>query len=646
MILPHQKSIRNWTSSVDGEPGFLKEVLDSLGTLDHIDKHCNLTFDAMSIKKQVLWSVKEGKFIGFCDLGNELDLEGTETVATEVLVFMLVSLNGKWKLPIGYFFLNKITAVTQAELIKTALTLTDNVGLTVWGITCDGAYSNLATMKILGCEFENQKYDDIKCWFNHPVNNSKVYFIPDACHNLKLARNTLGNCKTLESDNGYIRWEHIYKLQEVQNELTFKFRNKLSASHINWQNNKMKVKFAAQTLSSSTADALEFLKKINFPNFYNVDATVQYCRAIDKIFDFLNSKSCFSKGFKSPISKNNIDVLKSIILPLVDYLYTLKYNDNLLHKSNKKTFIIGFTIAVKSLFSIAETIFSRQFTSMNFSYILTYKFSQDHLELLFGQIRQRLGSNNNPNVVQFKTAIKQILLKNFIKCKSNGNCNTFDDDITGGILDFKWSKKVVDVYEDNFSQNQDDEELINRMSLLNNVSTDMKEAKENIIYYILGYIIKQIIKILDCESCKQCLFKDVTDHDYCNVQLYTQFTEFKNNGGLISGSESAYKIIREAENYLIIFTSNLKTLNVQNLETKILYNCINKFSLNTSIFPSLNCPNITILEKPHKITLITILVKKFLSIRLKSYGKMFSCNYLNPDSKRHKLNKIVLFSHQ
>lgn len=371
MIPLHQKSIRNWTSSVDGEPRFLKEVLDSLGTLDHIDKHCNLTFDAMYIKKQVLWSVKEGKFIGFCDLGNEFDLEGTETVATEVLVFMLVSLNGKWKLPIGYFFLNKITAVTQ--LIMTALTLTDNVGLTVWGITCDGAYSNLATMKILGCEFENQKYDDIKCWFNHSVNNSKVYFIPNACHNLKLARNTLGNCKILESDNGYIRWEHICKLQEVQNELTFKFRNKLSASHINWQNNKMKVKFAAQTLSSSTADALEFLKKINF---YNADTTVQYCRAIDKIFDFLNSKSCFSKGFKSPISKNNI--LKSIILPLVDYLYTLKYNDNLLHKSNKKTFIIGFTIAVKSLFSIAETIFSRQYTSMNFSYILTYKFSQDH----------------------------------------------------------------------------------------------------------------------------------------------------------------------------------------------------------------------------------------------------------------------------
>jgi len=144
-------------------------VLDSLSKLDDIDKHCNLTFDAMSIKKRILWGVKEGKFIGFCDLANELDLEGTETLATEALVFILVGLNGKWKLPIGYFFLNKITAVTQAELVKTALTLTDNAGLTIWGITCDGAYSNLATMKILGCEFENKNYDEIKWLHDRPI---------------------------------------------------------------------------------------------------------------------------------------------------------------------------------------------------------------------------------------------------------------------------------------------------------------------------------------------------------------------------------------------------------------------------------------------------------------------------------------------
>lgn len=62
---------------------------------------------------------------------------------------------------------------------------------------------------------------------------------------------------------------------------------------------------------------------------------------------------------------------------------------------------------------------------------------------MFGQIRQRLGSNYNPNVVQFKTALKQILLKNCIKCKSSGNCNSYDDEIAGGFFDFKWNKKII-----------------------------------------------------------------------------------------------------------------------------------------------------------------------------------------------------------
>lgn len=76
----------------------------ALDTLHPEDKHCNLTFDAMSIRRQVIWNDKANKFVGYCGFGNDLQLEGNQVEATEVLVFMLISLNGKWKLPIGYFF--------------------------------------------------------------------------------------------------------------------------------------------------------------------------------------------------------------------------------------------------------------------------------------------------------------------------------------------------------------------------------------------------------------------------------------------------------------------------------------------------------------------------------------------------------------
>jgi len=149
-----------------------------------------------------------------------------------------------------------------------------------------------------------------------------VYYIPDACHMLKLAGNTLANNYVIESEDGLIKWDHIKNIFEVQKELTLKLANKLSNAQINFQNDKMKVKYAAQTLSSSTADTLQYLQETKFPNFENVTESIKYCRTIDRIFDFLNSKSKFSKKFKSPIFRNNINQLEQIIVPLIEYLYT------------------------------------------------------------------------------------------------------------------------------------------------------------------------------------------------------------------------------------------------------------------------------------------------------------------------------------
>lgn len=155
MKLPSSKSISNWTSSINGEPGFFKEVFDAIKTLNSDDKDCCLMLDAMSIRKQILWDERLGKMIGNTDYGNSMEVEGTDMVATEALVFMLVSINGRWKLPIGYVFINKLTAVTQAELIKSALTHSHNAGLTVHSVTCDGAYTNFSTFKLLGCSAGN-----------------------------------------------------------------------------------------------------------------------------------------------------------------------------------------------------------------------------------------------------------------------------------------------------------------------------------------------------------------------------------------------------------------------------------------------------------------------------------------------------------
>lgn len=90
MSLPHPTSVRNWTSSVNAEPGFLTDVFSELSKLSAADKDCNLVIDGMAIKKQIIWDRKAHQFTGYCNFGNELRLEGAETPASEALVFMLV----------------------------------------------------------------------------------------------------------------------------------------------------------------------------------------------------------------------------------------------------------------------------------------------------------------------------------------------------------------------------------------------------------------------------------------------------------------------------------------------------------------------------------------------------------------------------
>lgn len=90
-------------------------------------------------------------------------------------------------------------------------------------------------------------------------------------------------------------------------------------------------------------------------------------------------------------------------------------------------------------------------------------------------------------------------------------------------------------------------------------------------------------------------------------------------GVLILSSDSAFKVILAAEDYYLYLTDNLKHINVPNLEKKIIF-----YVNDNCIFSILSCDNVSLLDRPHKMSLITLLVKKYSSIRLYSYGKLFS----------------------
>ena len=155
----------------------------------------------------------------------------------------------------------------------------------------------------------------------------------------------------------------------------------------------MNVKLVVQTLSSSVADAIEFLDvSMKLPEFKNSAGTVTIARTVDQLFDMLNFRNPLGNGYKQPLRLSIKKVLESTLKSRTDYFLTLRTDSDenrLLSRHRRKTFIIGFVTTIKSTIEMVNEMLSSPVNP--FKYLPTYKFSQDHIELLFSCIRSRDG---------------------------------------------------------------------------------------------------------------------------------------------------------------------------------------------------------------------------------------------------------------
>ena len=163
--------------------------------------------------------------------------------------------------------------------------------------------------------------------FPHPVNSDeKVSVILDVCHKLKLVRNTFAAGGILvDRSGGRILWQYVKDLNKLQQKEGLRLANKLKASHINWHQQKMKVNIAAQSLSSSVADAIEYCANVlKLPQFQNSEATVSFIRMVDHLFDILNLRNPFARGYKSALRISNKCVWNPFLNEAYSYIAGLK----------------------------------------------------------------------------------------------------------------------------------------------------------------------------------------------------------------------------------------------------------------------------------------------------------------------------------
>ena len=174
----------------------------------------------------------------------------------------------------------------------------------------------------------------------------------------------------------------------------------------------MKVNLAAQTLSLRVGvDALEYCegKLHECPSFNGCEPTVKFIRVFDRLFDVLNSRNPRPNSFKAPIRKTNNEFVKKFLDDACEYIKSLKATDGQpILQSRHKTGFLGFRLCVKVVHVQAKDLVRGENPVLK--YLLTYKMSQDHLELFFGAVRASGGWNDNPTAMQFRSAYKQLMI--------------------------------------------------------------------------------------------------------------------------------------------------------------------------------------------------------------------------------------------
>ncbi|XP_037295086.1 uncharacterized protein LOC115456290 isoform X1 [Manduca sexta] len=543
---------------------------------------------------------------------------------------MLTCINGSWKLPVGYFLVEGVTAEQKASLVKSCLDVVTECGVDIFSVTFDGCAANFSMAKILGCNIETNFINPV---FFHK--DKELVIFPDPSHMLKLIRNTLGDKLILTNGNGdSICWSYIELLVELQEKEGFHLANKIRGSHVNYKKQIMKVRLAAQLLSESVANALEFCsKELSLEQFGNCDATADFIRKFNILFDILNTRNLKAYGYKKPLMTKNYDNIKKFLDEMFDYIKSIKIGNTNILLSKRKTGFIGFLLNIKAILFLYDKLIKTN----RIEFLSSYKLSQDHLEIFFSAIRAKGGFNNNPTAAQFKSAYKRMLIHGELKHLTTGNCIPLTDIhiLTYNEPELAINKttgrsKLTSEDFDNIQKNVDTENVVlppDHDYLAD--PTRLTEFAEKVIVYIAGFIIKSLENQIKCEQCLESLY---------NTEKIVNSLQFKKDkGGLRYPSRDLIYLCTVAEE---VYIKN-KNIYMKDVMHNLLQECIKKcygkrlFAEVPHDFPSsfIN----------HYPMLIKSVCKKYLNVRLHYSTK----SYVDKkDSIRNLYTKLILFKGQ
>ena len=110
---------------------------------------------------------------------------------------------------------------------------------------------------------------------------------------------------------------------------------------------------------------------LKLPQFQSSEATDDFIRSIDHMFDILNSWNPCAKGYKAALQKSNKETWEAFLAEAYNYIINLQYvSGNLLYNTRRKTGFVGLLVAITNIKQIFSDLVERKNTLMK--YILTW----------------------------------------------------------------------------------------------------------------------------------------------------------------------------------------------------------------------------------------------------------------------------------
>lgn len=396
--------------------------------------------------------------------------------------------------------------------------MVEETGIKVVALTCDGPVANFAMFHELGCDL-NKNQDTTE----FSVSNQKLIAFIDPCHAIKLIGNAFGDLGIIIDGRGSkIDFKFITNLHFMQEKEQLHLGTKLKNAHVEYHNQKMKVRLATQRFSNSVADALELCEnEFKLPEFQGCGPTANFIRLFNNLFHCLNSRWLRPPGYKKAIFCKNYGEILKFFFDCRLYINQLKLETGqLITTSCRKTGFIGMLINMSSAISLYNRlVVDNQFLE----YLPLYKVSQDHLELFFSAIRSKGGYNNNPNAIQFKAAYKRLLIRAEIREHGVGNCIPLEQISILNCPSTNDPIKNINMLTDRNILIEEDSSLYEEY--IDNLEIKQNEYTEQVLLYIAGFIARKLTKSLKCIECVGLLHG--SRNEYKNSII-----EKKNKGGL------------------------------------------------------------------------------------------------------------------